>query len=640
MRIAALVKQIPKFESMTLTTDGRLQRDGVELEMNAYCRRAVAQAVLFAQADATVEITVITLGPATADDCLREAIAWGDAHGVTNMSGVHICDPAFAGSDTLATSRTIAAAISALGGFDLVVCGRNAVDADTGQVGPQLAQLLGANFVSAARTLGWRDPNQSPRGVHAVGRRLHARSETDDGYVELNVSLPAVVSCAERLCDPCKVDPAGRAAVAPDRIQRFSAADLGEGPWGATASPTWVGAVRSIESTRAAQRWPELSIDEQVQRAITYCREHLLLPGAAGGQPQLVGATLRAPVDAATATPSVVVIAEPDRPHVTLELLGAATTIARTTITGTTITGTTIAGTTSNRGSVVVIGATAAIPDDAGAYGADIAIELGALDLEVSVAEAVASWCTTHRPEFVIAPSTAWGREVAARVGAILGCGLTGDAIALERVAPAIGGVSPQASHPVVAWKPAFGGAMIVAIHCATDVAMATVRPGVLTTPQPRSFRAPRLRYDIAADVSDRVHIVQRTRDDNLDALTAARVVVAIGRGVDPANYDELGALLNTFDAELAATRKVTDNGWLPRARQLGITGRYVSPDLLITIGAHGKFNHSVGFRNARHVIAINTDRDAMAFDVADIGIVGDWREVVPKFVAGLRVTR
>lgn len=621
MRIAALVKQIPKFESMTLTTDGHLQREGVELEMNAYCRRAVAQAVLFAQTDGTVEITVITLGPSTADDCLREAIAWGDAHGVTNISGVHICDPAFAGSDTLATSRTIAAAIARLGAFDLVLCGRNAVDADTGQVGPQLAQLLGANFVSAARTLEWRDPKQSQPNTHASTRRLHARSETDDGYVELEVSLPAVVSCAERLCDPSKVDPPGRAAVAPQRIRRFNAADLGEGPWGAHASPTWVGAVRSIASARAAERWPGLSIDEQVQRAIAYCTEHGLLRGTDAEQHRSVGATLRAAVNAATGTPSVVVIAEPDRAHVTFELLGAATTIA---------------GTTAHPGSVAVIGATAAIPDDAGAYGADIAIDLGVLEIEASVAEAVAAWCAAQRPQFIIAPSTGWGREVAARLAATLHCGLTGDAIALERTTPAFGEATPQPSHPVVAWKPAFGGAMIVAIHCSTEIAMATVRPGVLTTPQPRLFRAPRVDFATTHETSDRVRILQRTRDDDLDALAAARVVVAIGRGVEPADYDELGALLNVFDAELAATRKVTDNGWLPRARQLGITGRCIAPELVITIGAHGKFNHSVGFRNARHVIAINTDPDATAFDVADIGIVGDWREVVPKFVAGL----
>jgi electron transfer flavoprotein alpha subunit len=80
----------------------------------------------------------------------------------------------------------------------------------------------------------------------------------------------------------------------------------------------------------------------------------------------------------------------------------------------------------------------------------------------------------------------------------------------------------------------------------------------------------------------------------------------------------------------------VTDAGWLPRARQIGITGRSIAPRLFVSIGASGKFNHMVGVRAAGTVLAINPDPDALVFGVADVGIVADWHDAVPLLVAAL----
>jgi electron transfer flavoprotein alpha subunit len=98
--------------------------------------------------------------------------------------------------------------------------------------------------------------------------------------------------------------------------------------------------------------------------------------------------------------------------------------------------------------------------------------------------------------------------------------------------------------------------------------------------------------------------------------------------------------LRTLLDAELGATRKVTDKGWLPRARQIGITGRSIAPRLFVSVGASGKFNHTVGLRAAGTVLAINNDAGAPIFEAADIGIVGDWREVLPVLVEQLRAAR
>src|SRR3712207_4680620 len=127
MRIAVVVKQVPTFTEMALDADGRLVRAGLPLELNPYCRRAVSQAVELARpATGEATVTALTLGPPSAEDALREAIAWGVERGV-EIDGVLVTDPAFAGSDTLATARALAAALMATGPYDLILAGRNSV---------------------------------------------------------------------------------------------------------------------------------------------------------------------------------------------------------------------------------------------------------------------------------------------------------------------------------------------------------------------------------------------------------------------------------------------------------------------------------------------------------------------------------
>jgi hypothetical protein len=106
---------------------------------------------------------------------------------------------------------------------------------------------------------------------------------------------------------------------------------------------------------------------------------------------------------------------------------------------------------------------------------------------------------------------------------------------------------------------------------------------------------------------------------------------------VRPDELASIDVLVRALGAELAATRKLTDAGWIPRARQVGITGHSISPRLLITIGVSGKFNHAIGSRSAGTVLAINSDRSAPVFEWADLGIVAPWQDVVPLLAEMLR---
>ena len=589
VRIAVLIKQVPKFEAMQLGPDGRLQREGLPVEMNPYCRRAVSKGAELAQATGGT-CTVFTLGPPAAEDSLREAVAWG----VTDA--VLISDPAFAGSDTLATARALAAALRREGPFDLILAGRNSVDADTGQVGPEVAELLGLPFLAGVRVLD------------VTTGSIQARCEHDDGWVKAETSLPAMLSCAERLCDPAKVDPPGREAVPADRIRRLTATDLGPGPWGQAGSPTWVGQVRTLEVERGRVRL-DGPIEEQVRRAVELLRDAGALDTGTDADEDLEA------VPSASNRPDgplIAVILEPDRPRVARELLGGAAHVAHRV-----------------DGRVVAIGGAWA-PDQLSAWGADASVAMIGAEhpVEEDAAGALADWALTERPWAVIVAGTMWGREVASRVAARLGAGLTGDAVDL--------GVD---GDRLIGWKPAFGGRLVAAITATSPVQLITVRPGMLALYSPRAS-APIPTSELRVPCLGRVRHLEQAREDELDELMRAATVVGVGTGVRPDEYDELQPLLSTLGAELAATRKVTDKGWMPRARQVGITGRSIGPRLYVAIGLSGKFNHMVGVRGAGQVLAINADPDALVFDSADVGITGDWHEVVPILSAELGRTQ
>ena len=589
LTIASLAKQVPIAESLHLR-DGRLVRSGVDVEMNPYCRRAVAEGVTLARGSGGT-CTVVTLGPPGAEDVLREAVAWGAD------SGLHVCDRAFAGSDTMATARALAAVLRAAGPFDLVLLGLNSIDGETGQVGPELAEMLDLPFASGVRQVEDRGP------------LWRLQLEHDDGTQEVEIALPAVLSVAERLCDPCKVDPAGRAAVPPSRLTRVDARRLGPGPWGEGGSPTVVGATRPMEHERA-RRVLQGPVAAQVEEAVHELDRRGALTAGAGPE---AGSEAPPPPPGHSGTGDgsrarvIAVLVEPGRDAVSAELLGAAARLA---------------------GQVgALVHALCPAPTPAGplaAAGADVVVVLEGSPVAEDVADALAAFVGETAPWAVLAPSTAFGREVAGRAAAATGSGLVGDAIALS-----IG------DGALVAAKPAFAGALVADVTCRSPTQMVTVRPGVLPPPAHRTGAA--TVQTRAGRTRGRVRVLSERRDDDVETLARAPVVIGVGTGVTPEEYAQLSPLAADLGAELAATRKVTDRGWAPRARQVGLTGRSVAPRLYVAIGLSGKFNHMVGVRAAGTILAVNEDPGAPVFEHCDVGIVADWHEVVPLLHQALR---
>ena len=624
LRVLALVKQIPVFQEMRLGPDGRLVREGV-LHMNDYCRRAVAKGHEIAEASGGT-MSVMTLGPDSADTVCREALAFGAANGYP-VSGIHVCDKAFAGSDTLATARALAAAIRRTGPYDLVLCGLNSLDADTGQVPPQIAELLDLPFAAGVRRLALE------------GETLRLELEHDDERSLAEVGLPALLSCAERLCDPCKIkEPEVWAQQDGSLIAKLSAADIaddalawGSSPWGQEGSPTSVGETRIVPTDREKLIvWTGgEDLGAAIRKAVGHCIDRGALDASSAepgsNQSETVTATLLSSSESVSqpgSFPAIGVIVEPDRMRIARELLGAAAGLA-----------------SQIGGKVVALGSHLPEAQELGSYGADEGIVLKtaptATLLEEDVSAAVSYW-TEREPVWVLlAPGTAWGRQVASRIAAKQQAGLVGDAIGLDVGSSFANPRDPLLKHRLIADKPAFGGQMVAEIFCSSPLQMATVRAGVLPLLTPRESKPAAMSVQACAPRS-RIKLLARQRDDDSDELANAEVVIGVGQGVDPGDYPLLEELCEQLDAALCATRKVTDRGWMPRARQVGITGHTISPRLYIAIGLAGNFNHTVGVRTSGTVVAVNTDPEALIFETCDIGLVGDWRELLPPLVKEL----
>lgn len=603
MNIIVCIKQVPNVSAMKIDPATRtLVREGVPLEVSAFDIRALLKAVDLAK-ETGGEVVALTMGPPQAAKALEHCLALGATR------AIHLSDRSFAGADTLATARALAAAIRKEP-FDLVFCGRYSVDAETGQVGPELAELLGLPQATAVRKIA----------LSADRKTATVERETDEGYETLELPLPFVLTAAEDLAPerfPGKKD---REAAKTKTVKTLTAADIGADPAtiGQAGSPTWVKGVSTVSSKRSCER---IAGDPaaQVAALVTKLKERGLYGTWKGESalPVLPPAGRKTRPDRA-----VWVVAESQagriRP-VSFELLGKGAELASR------LEGELVA---------VVIGrhAAAAAPALA-AQGADtvLAVEDAQPYRTEPHAEVLVRAIRERKPHSVLIPSTSIGRDLAPRIAARLGLGLTGDCIGLE--------IDEQSN--LVMLKPAFGGNIVAPVLSKTFPQMATVRPGMLRAARPDSARRAKV-VTLEAATASRVRVVSTApADGGADALDSAEVVVGFGMGIGgPEQLPVIRELAAVLGAPLATTRDVTDKGWLPRQHQVGLTGRAIAPRLYFAIGIRGAFEHTVGIQKAGIVVAINNDDQAWIWDSADLGIKGDWTAIVPLLTQALSAAK
>ena len=261
MNIIVLVKQVPDASEVKINREtNTLIRDGVPSIINPYDRYAIEEALRLREKHGG-KVTAVTMGPPQAAEALKETVSLG----VDDV--VLLSDRAFAGADTWATSYALSQGIRKVGEYDLVIAGKQAIDGDTAQVGPETADMLGIPFVAYIRKI-----------EQVEGRKMIAERLMDEGYDVVETSLPALITVVKEINEPRVPSLKGKMKAKNLKVTAWTAKDIGadEEKIGLKGSPTQV--VRIFPPAPRGQR--EIlsgSIADQVATVAKKLKEQSLI---------------------------------------------------------------------------------------------------------------------------------------------------------------------------------------------------------------------------------------------------------------------------------------------------------------------------------------------------------------------------
>jgi len=606
MKIAVCVKFVPVVSRIEFDYENKvIQREGVPSEINPFDLLGINMAVDLKDGPDD-SLVALSMGPPNAAEGLTQCYALGADRGIL------LSDRALAGSDTLATAQALALALQRESP-DLIVCGRNSSDAETGQVGPEVAELMGLPHISNVRKLD----------VDRAGNRIVAERATDEGYQVIECPLPAVV-CVTEGAGQERYPGRDEMTEAQERsIEQLTCADLTDdlSLFGLEGSPTWVEDIRLVEPDRLAVVIREETPEDAARQVADMLRDRLSALSAAADSgpgdtvlPRYTGGDRSIWVVAELAADGV--------RQVTLEMLGKARAL-------TPITQSEVVAVVIQDGELAL-----EITTQLAEAGADRILTLDTTDLGVlcgrGVSRALSDAIGDNPPYAILFAATADGRDLAARIAARRRLGLTGDAIDLEI----------NNAGQLVQLKPALGGNVVAPILSKTLPNLVTLRPGVLSpgTPEPGATAAVEAIPASPTDDVDVILVSQHISEEHgALELTSAEVVVGLGMGIGEDNVAAAQQLASSIGASICTTRNVVHSGWLPHHIQVGISGRTIAPQVYLAVGIRGAFNHTVGIQKAGVILAINRNHRAAIFRAADYGIVGDWSEYLPPLVEAIR---
>jgi electron transfer flavoprotein alpha subunit len=583
------------------------------------------------------QVIAISMGPHRAERVCRRAVAYG-ADGAVLLS-----DRTFAGSDTLATARTLSKAILRVideFGLDspLIFAGMQSPDGDTAQVPAEIAAMLDLPLVPYVTDMDVGERSITFRAMERAGYSLYEV-----------LRLPAIVTVTGHAPElPFHTTLKRLAVASATRIATWAAADLGMGSneTGLDGSATRVVKIETVSRRGKRGVTLDLSGAESVDVELTSIVAKIV--GEVGNTGTVVNEG-REDEDAGTGISAddehrvglclcVVESSDSSPTQAGLELLGEARRLADER---------------NCHAGALLLGDE--IPESAaaglGAWGATTVLAVSGPARPASHHDYAELLCRTvpaKEPEFVLIPASLRGRTIASLAAARLGLGLTADCTGLANGrAPSKDPKEESGSTVLRQTRPALGGNILATIVSANGPAMATVRAGVFPIREypANPVRVERISFetesfgDLVLLRTETASTAVKGADENAD------IVVAVGSGVG--SRSRLDSYVRPFiqaledrlgtSVTLACSRAAVEGDILPYPYQVGQTGKTVRPKLYVALGISGAIQHRLGMENSVLVVSVNPDPEAPIHDVSGFSIIGTIEETVPTMTRALR---
>jgi electron transfer flavoprotein alpha subunit len=243
------------------------------------------------------------------------------------------------------------------------------------------------------------------------------------------------------------------------------------------------------------------------------------------------------------------------------------------------------------------------------------------------MAAAISDAAVSVGASLVVFGANSFGKNVAPRVSVRLGAGFLPDCVALSGTAGSI-----EATRPV------YAGKALVNVTSTTATTVVTLRPNLFTAKNVAGGEAASEPFSpTSASSLPTMRVTSVTRNEGQLDVSEADIIVSGGRGLKaPEHFNLIEGLAKSLGAAVGASRAVVDAGWRPHREQVGQTGKTVSPTMYVACGISGAVQHLAGMSSSKIIVAINKDKDAPIFSVADYGIVGDVFEVLPRLTSAI----
>lgn len=244
-----------------------------------------------------------------------------------------------------------------------------------------------------------------------------------------------------------------------------------------------------------------------------------------------------------------------------------------------------------------------------------------------AAADVIGQIVLERKPAAILIASSAFGKEVAARVAVQSESGIITDAV--------------DVAADLTATQVIFGGSTTVRSRVSHGTAIITLRPNSITPDLAPSTPVISSASFAISDISKLAEVIssEPSVKSGRPELTEAQIVVSGGRGTS-GDFGPVEAFADSLGAAVGASRAATDAGWYPHSHQVGQTGKTVSPQLYVACGISGAIQHRAGMQTSKTIVAVNKDPDAPIFEIADFGVVGDLFTVLPQATEGVRARK